>query len=58
LKVVDIRTDRVAVHDLKERQRFMPDAHTDFILNGFSLDTLDQILPPLNATSPRAAPAR
>ncbi|WP_277211993.1 SIR2 family protein [Isoptericola croceus] len=45
MKVVDMRTDRVAVHELRERYRFMPSAHTDFILDGFSLDTLDQILP-------------
>ena len=56
MKVVDMRTDRVAVHDLKERYRFMPDAHTDFILDGFSLNTLDQILPPLSATTPGPGP--
>lgn len=46
MKVVDLRTDRVGIHDLRERYRFMPAAHTEFILDGFSLDTLDRILPP------------
>jgi hypothetical protein len=45
LKVVDMRTSRVAIHELKERYRFMPPAHTDFIMDGFGLDTLDQIVP-------------
>ncbi|MFC4628025.1 SIR2 family protein [Promicromonospora alba] len=46
MKVVDMRKDRVAIHELRERYRFMPEAHTDFVLDGFSLDTLDEILPP------------
>lgn len=46
MKVVDMRSDRVAVHELRERYQFMPSAHTDFILDGFRLDNLDQILPP------------
>lgn len=46
LKVVDLRTSRVAIHQLRERYRFMPEDHTDFVLDGFSLETLDQILPP------------
>lgn len=46
MKVVDMRTERVAIHELRERYRFMPEAHTDFILDGFGIDTLDEILPP------------
>lgn len=45
MKIVDMRKDRVAIHELRERYRFMPEAHTDFVLDGFSLDTLDEILP-------------
>lgn len=45
MKVVDLRGDRVGIHELRERFRFMPGAHSEFILDGFSLDTLDRILP-------------
>lgn len=45
MKVVDRRSGRVPVAELRHRYRFMPDAFTDFLLDGFSLETLDDILP-------------
>lgn len=45
MKVVDYRQDRVGVAELHSRFRFMPRAHTDFVVDGFSLATLDDILP-------------
>ncbi|WP_191089982.1 SIR2 family protein [Nesterenkonia ebinurensis] len=48
MKVVDYQTGRLGIHQIRERYRFMPTHHTDFILDGFSLDTLDQVVPPLH----------
>lgn len=45
MKVVDYRPGRVSIAELRERYRFMPAAHTDFVLDGFSQETLDRILP-------------
>lgn len=45
MKIVDYRQDRVGIADLRNRFRFMPPAHTDFVLDGLGLETLDQILP-------------
>lgn len=46
MKVVDYRNGRVAINELRERYRFMPTGHTDFVLDGFALESLDQILSP------------
>ena len=47
MKVVDRRSGRVPVAELRDRYKFMPDAFTEFVLDGFSLNTLDRILPAL-----------
>lgn len=47
MKVVDRRSGRVPIAELRERYRFMPEVFTDFVLDGFAVDTLDDIVPTL-----------
>ncbi len=46
MKVVDHRATRDAIEQLLARFRFLDDEHTDFVLDGFSTETLDAIFEP------------
>ncbi|MGZ6609194.1 MAG: hypothetical protein ACXVFI_19255 [Solirubrobacteraceae bacterium] len=46
LKVVDLRPSSDAVDELRTRFRFMDPAHTDFIFEGFTPQSLDSIFEP------------
>lgn len=46
MKVVDLRETRDATEQLLARLRFFDDAHTDFVLDGFSPESLDDIFEP------------
>jgi hypothetical protein len=43
MRVVDFRQGRVPVHELRERYRFMTETHTDFFLDGFTSESLEEI---------------
>lgn len=43
MKVVDLRVGRIATHQLRERYRFLSDEHTDFLLDGFTSESVEGI---------------
>jgi hypothetical protein len=43
MKLVDHRSSRVSRHELRERFRFMTPDHTDYLLGGFTTESLEAI---------------
>jgi hypothetical protein len=46
IKVVDLRSEPSAIDEFKSRFRFMDGDHTDMLLDGFGMATLDRIFEP------------
>jgi len=45
IQVVDLRKSRNQRAELRARYRFLPSGHTDFVMTGFSEDTLEGLFP-------------